>query len=138
MKLKLVREIFTDKSTIGSLFVDGAFECFILEDKVRDVKIDGITAIPYGEYKVVVTKSTRFSKAAGKDVYLPLFLNVPNYEGIRIHSGNKPEDTEGCLLPGTEKGKDVVLNSKTAFIKLNDKINNAIKLGDLVTIEITK
>lgn len=137
MKLKLVREIFTEKSTIGRLFVDGVFECFILEDKVREVKINAITAIPYGIYKVVVTKSTRFSKAVGKDVYLPLLLNVPNYEGVRIHSGNKPEDTEGCLLPGTEIGKDVVLNSKTAFIKLNDKINEAIKKNLEVTIEIT-
>lgn len=138
MKIKLVRETFTDKSTIGRLFINEIYECFILEDKVRDVKINGITAIPYGTYKVVVTKSNRFSKNAGFDVYLPLLIAVPGYEGVRIHSGNKPEDTEGCLLPGTHKATDLVSNSKTAFIQLNEKINSAIKKGEEVTIEITK
>lgn len=138
MKLKLIRDTFTEKSTIGSLYVNDTFECFIIEDTVRTEKIAGITAIPYGTYKIVVTKSNRFSQMAGHDVYLPLLLNVPNYEGVRIHTGNKPEDTEGCLLPGTAKSKDFLSNSRTAFIKLNDKINQAIKAGQIVTIEITK
>ncbi len=138
MKLKLLRDTFTDKSTIGKLFVDDVFECFILEDKVRDEKIKGVTAIPYGTYKIVVTKSERFSAHAGVDVYLPLLLDVEDFSGVRIHSGNKPEDTEGCLLPGAVKGNDVVTSSRTAFIKLNDKINKAIKAGKIVTIEITK
>lgn len=136
MEILAVRKIFTDKSTISYVYVDGNDECYFLEDAVRDHKIPGITAIPYGRYKVIVTKSERFSKAAGQDVYLPLLLNVPGYEGVRIHTGNKPEDSEGCLLPGTEKGKDQVLNSRTAFIKLNDKINSALKKGEEVWITI--
>ena len=60
MELILKREVFTDKSTIGSLSVDGKFECFILEDKDRGLtdsmslaeivahKVYGVTAIPYG------------------------------------------------------------------------------------------
>lgn len=136
MELILERKDLNDKSTIGELSINGVTECFILEDTVRDVKIDGKTAIPYGRYKIIVTKSNRFSKMAGHDVYLPLLLNVPNYEGVRIHTGNKPEDTEGCLLPGTEKGTNQVMNSKTAFIKLNDKINLALKTEDVwITIK---
>ena len=35
MELKLQRNIFTEKSTIGTLFINGVAECFILEDKDR-------------------------------------------------------------------------------------------------------
>lgn len=141
MRLKLIRQDFTATSTIGSLYVNGIFACFILEDTTRpetDPKIFGKTSIPYGTYGIVVTKSNRFSKMAGHDVYLPLLLNVPCYEGVRIHTGNRPEDTEGCLLPGTVKSANTVSNSRTAFIQLNEAINNALKKGEPVTIEITK
>lgn len=150
MKLLLKRRIFTDKSTIGELYVNGVPECWICEDKDRGLdvsmplseiirlKVKGQTCIPYGYYKVIVTMSERFSRIAGKDVYLPMLLNVPGYEGVRIHKGNKPEDTEGCLLPGTHKDIDFVSNSATAFINLNDKINLALKKGEDVFIEITK
>lgn len=150
MELKLKRTDFTDTSTIGELSINGVFECFVLEDTDRGLKqsmslsesvatkLHGKTAIPYGSYKIVVTKSERFSKMNGKPVYLPILLNVPNYEGVRIHTGNKPEDTEGCLLPARKKGKNVVSESTLAFNQLNDKINNALKIGEVVTIEITK
>ena len=46
MQVQLIRKVFTDQSTIGELSVNGAFECFALEDKVRPVKIKGETAIP--------------------------------------------------------------------------------------------
>lgn len=150
MQLTLKRTDFTDTSTIGELSIDGIFECYILEDTDRGlketmsladsikIKKKGITAIPYGTYKIVVTKSERFSKMKGKAVYLPILLNIPNYEGVRIHIGNKPEDTEGCLLPARKKSKNFVSESTLAFNQLNDKINNALKIGDNVFINITK
>lgn len=149
MELLLKREVFTDKSTTGSLFVNNIFECYTMEDKDRglsqDMPIDqikakkvyGQTCIPYGRYKVVVTKSNRFSLAAKRDVYLPLLLNVPGYEGIRIHTGNTAIDTHGCLLPGKQRLADKVLFSTDAFKQLNDKINQALKTGE-VWITITK
>ena len=149
MKIEVIRSEFTDKSTISEVFVNGVFECFALEDKDRGLtdimtldeinahKVFAVTAIPYGTYKVIVTKSERFSKMAGHEVYLPLICNVKGFDGVRIHSGNKPEDTEGCLLVGTDKGHDVVKNSRTAFVKLNDKINLALKT-EKVSLEIKK
>ena len=56
--------------TAGSLFIDNTWFCYTLEDKVRDVKVYGKTAIAYGTYEVVITKSARFGKR------LPLLLNV--------------------------------------------------------------
>ena len=150
MDIVLKRDTFTKKSTIGTLTVNGVFECYVLEDvdrglsdtmsldEINKLKKHGETAIPYGIYKVVVTKSERFSKMKGHDVYLPLLLGVKGFDGIRIHSGNKPEDTEGCQLPGRIKGLDVVSESTLAFTQLNDKINAAIKAGQIVTYQIIK
>lgn len=150
MDLKLIRKEFTDTSTIGELYINGVFECYVLEDTDRGLKqsmtlaesvatkVHGKTCIPYGTYKIVVTKSERFSKMKGRPVYLPILLNVSNYDGVRIHTGNKPEDTEGCLLPARKKGKNVVSESTLAFNRLNEKINNALKTGENVIIEITK
>ena len=57
MDLRLVRDTFTEESTVGVLTVDGQAECFTLEDKVRAVKLKGKTAIPVGRYEVTVTFS---------------------------------------------------------------------------------
>jgi hypothetical protein len=130
MNLKLVRTDFSEDTTLGELYIDDVFECFICEDAVRDEKIKGITAIPYGTYEVVVSYSPRFGR------YLPLLLNVPNYTGVRIHKGNVHEDTEGCLLPGVRKGIDSVLDSKKAFDKLYPKIVHALQNSGKVFIEV--
>src|SRR5258706_14204807 len=113
MNLKLIRQIFTEESTIGSLFIDNVFECFTLEDTVRasGIKIPGATAIPYGSYEVIIDYSKRFARN------MPHVLNVPMFEGIRIHSGNTSSDTEGCILLGASKGKDIIYESKAAFAK---------------------
>jgi len=62
MELKLVRKELTDDCTVGELFVNGVFECYTLEDKVRPVKIKGETAISTGHYEVIVSFSSRFKK----------------------------------------------------------------------------
>ncbi len=133
MELELIRSIKTNRSTIGELAVDGVFECFILEDKDRGLqqnmtvselmekKVRTKTAIPSGRYEVVMSFSNRFQKL------LPLLLDVPAFEGIRIHAGNTDADTEGCLLPGKSKSKDMVGSSRAAFVVLFDKIKTAIQ-----------
>jgi len=119
MDLLLKRVDFSDESTIGELSVDGVFECYTLEDKVRPVKIKGMTAIPAGDYEVVINYSARF------DRQLPLLLNVPNFDGIRIHWGNTSKDTEGCILVGKTKGKDSIEQSRDAFDSLFAKMKAA-------------
>ena len=82
MKLELKRLERTEKSTIGELYVNGKFECYTLEDVERKEKVFGETAIDKGTYQVVVTYSNAFKQN------MPLLLNVPKFQGIRIHSGN--------------------------------------------------
>jgi hypothetical protein len=133
MRIELKRTTYTPQSTIGELLVDGKFVCYTLEDQVRapGVKVWGKTAIPSGAYEVKVTMSPRFKRP------LPLLLNVPNYEGVRIHCGNKAEDTEGCILVGTAKAVDWISNSKVAFDKLFPMIDDACKAREAVTLVIT-
>ena len=119
--------------TAGSLFIDDVWFCYTLEDKVRDKKIYGETAIPYGTYDVIVTMSARFKKM------LPLLLNVPNFTGVRIHSGNTKENTEGCILVGMDNGNDGFLgDSRTAMRRLMSEIDFAIKSGENIVLEIKK
>lgn len=133
MELKLIRETYTEDSTIGKLYVNDVFHCFTLEDKVRDVKIKNVTAIPAGRYKVVVDFSNRFQQL------MPLLLNVPNYLGVRIHTGNYSKDTEGCILVGNTKAVNFIGNSKKAYAKLLTTITKALKTEQVfITIINTK
>lgn len=129
MKIVLQRGTGEKDSTPGQLFVDGRFECFTLEDIVRrpGVKVYGQTAIPAGTYQVVVTMSPRFKRL------LPLLLNVPGFEGIRIHTGNKAADTDGCILVGDSPTAGWLEQSKVAFDRLFAKLQAT---RDPITIEI--
>lgn len=131
MELKLTRKIFTNKSTIGQLTVDGRPECVTLEDVVRPSKIQDETAIDAGRYEVVITFSNKFKK------FLPLLLNVPKFEGIRIHSGNAAKDTRGCILVGQTEGADFIGNSRVAFDSLFKKLQAASK-KEKIFIEIVE
>lgn len=133
MELKLIRETFTEDSTIGKLYINGLFHCFTLEDKVRPVKIQNLTAIPTGKYEVVVTFSNRFK------VNMCLLLNVPNYEGVRIHWGNYSKDTDGCILLGNAKTVNMIQNSKIAYTNFMKKIDIIEKTEKIfITIELAK
>jgi Family of unknown function (DUF5675) len=125
--LEVKRDTFTSRSTIGKLYIDGKFFAFTLEDPQRElgVKIYGNTAIPKGTYTVIWNKSTRFSKEKGKDVFMPLLLDVPGFSGVRIHSGSFPADTLGCILVGYNKGKDFINGSRDAIKALYPLIQKA-------------
>ena len=123
MKLKLIRKYKCPSYTIGHLYINNKYFCDTLEDKVRQLdsiedKIKHKTAIPEGKYKVVVTMSPRFKRL------LPLLLNVPFFEGIRIHRGNDENDTSGCIIVGENKIKGKVINSTYYEKKLVELLKN--------------
>jgi hypothetical protein len=131
MRLDLFREQSASGATIGRLHVDDDFECHTLEDVVRDrEKIPGRTAIPDGTYGVVVTHSPRFG------VLMPLLVGVPGFEGVRIHTGNTAEDTEGCILVGQGRDDDSISSSRAAYAALFAKLKAAHDSGETITLTI--
>jgi len=122
--MRLLRDSFSDNCTLGTLSIGNQiFQT--LEDVVRDgPKIPGKTAIPAGSYKVIINWSSRFQK------HMPLLLDVPGFDGIRIHSGNTAADTEGCILLGLARGEDSVLNSRKALDIFMPLLQDAISCGN--------
>lgn len=145
IKLKLIRNEFLPDRTLGKLLLSGqhgdTYFAYTLEDTVREpgVKIPGQTAIPAGRYEMVVDRSNRFSALAGHDVYLPRLLNVPNFEGIRIHAGNSPLDSAGCILIGSLIGTDNNLKfSKAALSRLMTLLKNVRAGTEQCVLEISE
>lgn len=153
MELYSIRTLFTDLSTISSLHIgtpDASPLCWIIEDRdrglnammsleeIKKIKVYGTTAIPYGRYRVVITKSPRFSEKKGYDVFTPQLLNVKGFDGIRIHIANWASQLEGCLAPGLAKAPNRVINSGKAYGEVLNKISLAIRAGEDVFINIQK
>lgn len=109
MKIEVKRIFKGEEYTIGKMYVNGEYFCDTLEDRVRDIETEGKvyakTAIPSGEYKVIVKQSPKFGRM------LPRLLDVPYFEGILIHRGNTHQDTAGCILIGENRIKGKVINS---------------------------
>lgn len=119
----LVRHWLTPKSTIGELAL-GSFRCYTLEDQVRHgEKVPGKTAIPTGTYPLRITWSPRFKRP------MPIVEDVPGFTGIRIHSGNWPEDTEGCILLGRQRGEDAIFESRPAVAAFERELEAALRRG---------
>ena len=141
MELLVNRFNKSEVSSIGRLLVDSLPLCYSMEDKdrgltqsadlslIKKLKVYSATAIPTGRYEIAITYSNRFKK------YLPLLLNVPGFEGVRIHPGNTAEHTEGCILPGETYSKDFVGNSVKAFNTLFTKMK-AVEKKEKIFITI--
>jgi hypothetical protein len=144
------------KATIAHLYLGLIYECFIIEDQVREPKdrpsdaskwaawvktwkVPGKTAIPSGTYEIDWTRSPKFSARAGHDVCTLEILGVAGFQGIRFHAGNDPEDTEGCQLPGRTHvpGAAFVGESTLAIRVLENKIKPILEGGEKVFITIT-
>lgn len=140
MKLQLLRTTFLPDRTLGTLYAPGLV-LRTLEDQVRtdpipetpenEAKVWGETAIPDGEYQVIIDFSPKFKEE------LPHLLAVPGFEGVRIHPGNAPKDTHGCILVGRYVGNDnTVRQSRDAFSELMDLLEAAYTRGEPITIDI--
>lgn len=107
MKVKVERFIFSKNYTMSRVYINDEFfsfglepyDCGVTKDlPVKDIKEKkkefGKIAIPLGEYDLVIDLSNKYKRM------MPHILNVPAFDGVRVHSGNKVEDTLACLLLG--------------------------------------
>ena len=143
LNLLLRRDTFTPECTLGKLYLVGEKLQFIertyhlcetLEDPVRsirDVKIEGETAIPTGRYPVTITWSPKFQK------FLPILSGVPGYTGVRIHRGNTADDTRGCILLGIKRETNKIIQSGIAFTIVENLLKQELNIGGECFIEIS-
>jgi hypothetical protein len=133
VKLTLFRRWREGDATIGELFVGDQADRFsyTLEDRVHDgPKIPGQTAIPAGTYRIVISRSARFQ------CEMPEVCDVPGFTGVRIHPGNTPKDTDGCILVGYGRQPAAITESRLAYSALIGKIAAALLDGEAIVLEI--
>ena len=120
INLLLIRDTFTENSTIGELFLNGERMCDTLENPWKDNQRN-ISCIPEGEYKVRL----RLARESATRDYLHLLVqDVPNRDYILFHRGNSAKDTSGCILVGLGSQQDLVKNSRLAMDLLVKEILN--------------
>ena len=145
---ELKRKYFLTNSTIGELSLNGIIVAGTLEPcsaKMSSTMRPGIIrrtksqwarkgkrmAIPTGTYRALITKSPRFKR------WLPLLLNVPGFEGIRIHAGNTAKDTQGCILVG-ENINYYLTNSVNTLDELIKQFTCIYASGKGILLKITE
>jgi len=144
MEIDVIRHEFQPKSTISDFVINGNLMSNCLEDFDRMLnqsdplnvilqkKVQNETAIPAGRYKVVIDYSDHFQKD------MPHVLDVPGYEGIRIHRGNTDVDTEGCLLLGLWGGGSDFINHSEEELTYSWISSHALKIARKIFLSISK
>ena len=136
MNLTVWRDQLRPDSTEGQFYVDGVQKYYTLEDTYRQLdngtvdKQYGTTCIPNGRYRVVPTASPHFGRV------MPHVENVPQFDGVLIHWGNRPADTEGCILLGMQRGADLITDSQAAFDDFWALYIAAIQRGEEVWLTV--
>ena len=120
VNLLIIRDTFTDVSTIGNLYLDGEWLCDTLENPYLNNQRN-ISCIPEGQYKVRLRTAR---ESATKDYLHLLVQDVPDRSLILFHSGNTAKDTRGCVLVGIGTEQDFVKNSRLAMDLLMKEIIN--------------
>lgn len=149
MKLVLKRINNQDNYCEGKLYIDGIYQCDVIEDtdrgltneisitEIQSKKVYGETAIPKGTYQITLdVVSPKFkdrSWATFCEGKLPRLLDVPGFEGVLIHTGNEASNSLGCLLVGQKTKDGWVSNSTQTFKDLYYKLKQAT---DQITITI--
>lgn len=152
LEIHLKRAYCGERYTIGHITIeDNPFKCDSIERTVRDLnrngkfdngekKIKGNTAIPFGRYEVTMrvispaySKKKAFAFTGGR---MPRLLNVPEFDGILIHTGNTEKDSLGCIVVGLNKVKGQVVESMVTFKQLFKILDDAYKAGREIYITI--
>ena len=120
INLLIIRDTFTEKSTIGKLFINGEEFCDTLELAWRDNQ-RSVSCIPAGEYKARI----RLPRESATRDYIHLLIeDVPDRSYILFHRGNTAKDSRGCVLVGQSRKQDYVGNSRLAMDLLMKEIIN--------------
>ncbi len=124
-KVKLKREIISNKAVLGSLEIESKEIAKTLENPWLNNE-PFISCIPVGEYIVKTYSSNKY----------PNVWELQDVEGrsyILIHSGNIEEHTQGCILVGRKWGflgeNIAVLDSRNTLEKLRSILDDQFLLN---------
>jgi hypothetical protein len=145
MESKIIRVAQGKESTLSQLYINGIFQCYLLEDKIREVKIASETAIPKGIFSLKLNtygaKNVDYKKAFGKlHEGMIEITGLPNFSFVYIHTGNTIKDSAGCPLCGFgfqfADGDFKVSQSVAAYKMIYPKLIALSKLEtNIITIE---
>jgi hypothetical protein len=148
MELLVMRLSSGEEATLGAMFDQTGvrqFLCYVLEDQFNEPKIAGETRIPPGRYQIKLRDEggmvQRYRKRFPWHKGMLWLQDVPGFQFIYIHVGNKDDDSEGCLLVGDGQISNVVergqvTSSVTAYTRLYNRIVKALGNNEEVWIEI--
>ncbi len=145
METKIIRVAQGKESTLSQLYINGIFQCYLLEDKIREVKITSETAIPKGVFSLKLNtygaKNVQYKKALGKlHEGMIEIIGLPNFNFVYIHTGNTIKETAGCPLCGFSfqfiDGNFQVSQSIAAYKMIYPKLMALAKVeNNKITIE---
>lgn len=121
MYIKLQRKRPCGNALSGTLFINRERVCDTLENNARKILA--------GFYPVRATLSPHFGEV------MPLIDRVLGRSGIRIHPGNRAEQSEGCVLVGTQYGNEL-RDSRVAYQQVREAILQALHRREEVWIDI--
>lgn len=131
MRTKIIRVAQGKESTLSHLYIDGIFQCFLLEDKIRQVKIKRRTAIPEGQFKLRLNtwggmNKDYFQKYGPMHQGMIEIADLPTFDAVYIHIGNTIQNTSGCPLVGLsyikKDGDYQVIQSRDAYRQVYPKL----------------
>ena len=133
----VIRPTKGEAFTPGRMYVNGLSIGYTCEDEDRRLESVGIdgkqygrTAISRGMYRLEVTFSQRFQKE------LPAVVDVPAFTGIRVHGGNRAEDSLGCILLGQVRTASGIANCASTVSRLIAMIKTCEDRGEKCYLEI--
>ena len=142
MEIVLGRFRYTDIAITGMLSINGSYRAVSLERPDLDNR-QSVSCIPCGTYRIGLRTEGGWHNRdsyhpAIKDVHEGMLeiLDVPDRTFILLHRGNKPTDTEGCVLIGSSFGTDTIADSVKAYIPFYQEVLAAVKAGEFVTLRI--
>lgn len=156
--MRVERFVFAKDWTLSRFFIMNELKGYGVEDEMRNVKVKGETAIPFGIYPLGYRQSPKFSKefyydeaankligkkdyyalpAAQRATYRPHDLlwvkDVPGFEYVLIHWGNTDDDTDGCYIVGNNiavvNGQDGVVLSRSCYLAIYPLLYKKVKEG---------
>lgn len=142
MECQIRRTPTSGEATFGAWFTDGVFDCYTLEDAIREVpgrpvaewKVHGKTAIPAGRYRLTLEDSPKY----GPDTIT--VNDVKGFDYIRVHSGATVADSLGCPLVGDkiDKAAGTISGGLARGVKkrLVQKVKAALDKGDEVWLTV--